>query len=230
MSQFTVACGTCSWAMMAPTWTAVTPSRHGGHIELVGLRKHVRRRRRPSTASTWTIEPGEFFSLLGPSGCGKTTTLRMIAGFEQPTAGQILLDGRDLVAIPPHRRPVNTVFQSYALFPHLEVEDNVAYGLRWRRDGRSTRPTGAGGSFEAIELVRLGGLERPPAGPAVGRPAAARRPRPGADPGAPRCCSSTSRSAPSTPGCARTSRSTSPRCSARSGSRSSTSPTTRRRR
>jgi spermidine/putrescine transport system ATP-binding protein len=73
---------------------------------------------------------GEFFSLLGPSGCGKTTTLRMIAGFEQPTEGEILLDGENMAYTPPHRRNVNTVFQSYALFPHMTVWDNVAFGLR----------------------------------------------------------------------------------------------------
>ena len=72
----------------------------------------------------------EFFSMLGPSGCGKTTTLWMIAGFEQPTSGQILLDGEDMAFTPPHKRNVNTVFQSYALFPHLSVQDNVAFGLR----------------------------------------------------------------------------------------------------
>src|SRR4029079_561073 len=76
------------------------------------------------------IPGGEFFSLLGPSGCGKTTTLRMIAGFEQPTSGQILLDGTDVAYTPPHRRNVNTVFQNYALFPHLNVYDNIAFGLR----------------------------------------------------------------------------------------------------
>ncbi len=73
---------------------------------------------------------GEFFSLLGPSGCGKTTTLRMIAGFEQPTSGEILLDGKNVALTPPHKRNVNTVFQGYALFPHLSVFDNVAFGLR----------------------------------------------------------------------------------------------------
>jgi len=73
---------------------------------------------------------GEFFSMLGPSGCGKTTTLRMIAGFEQPTEGEILLDGENMAYTPPHRRNVNTVFQSYALFPHMTVWDNVAFGLR----------------------------------------------------------------------------------------------------
>ena len=73
---------------------------------------------------------GEFFALLGPSGCGKTTLLRSIAGFEQPSAGRILLDGVDLAPVPPHRRPVNMMFQSYALFPHLTVEANVAFGLK----------------------------------------------------------------------------------------------------
>jgi spermidine/putrescine transport system ATP-binding protein len=75
------------------------------------------------------IRAGEFFTLLGPSGCGKTTLLRLIAGFEMPTAGQILLDGADISALPPHRRPVNTVFQSYALFPHLTVAQNIGFGL-----------------------------------------------------------------------------------------------------
>jgi putrescine transport system ATP-binding protein len=76
------------------------------------------------------IFPGEFFALLGPSGCGKTTLLRLLAGFESPEAGRVLLDGEDLASVPPHRRPVNMMFQSYALFPHLTVEDNVAFGLR----------------------------------------------------------------------------------------------------
>ena len=76
------------------------------------------------------IAAGEFFTLLGPSGCGKTTTLRMVAGFEQPTEGRILIDGVDVEGVPPFKRPTNTVFQSYALFPHLSVEDNVAFGLR----------------------------------------------------------------------------------------------------
>ena len=79
------------------------------------------------------IASGEFFSLLGASGCGKTTTLRMIAGFERPDEGRILLDGADMVGTPPHRRPVNTVFQAYALFPFLSVADNVAFGLKYQR-------------------------------------------------------------------------------------------------
>jgi len=76
---------------------------------------------------------GEFFTFLGPSGCGKTTTLRMIAGFERPSAGEIRIEGTDVAAAPPHRRPTNTVFQSYALFPHLSVRDNVAFGLKRKR-------------------------------------------------------------------------------------------------
>jgi spermidine/putrescine transport system ATP-binding protein len=104
-----------------------------------------------------SVEAGEFFSLLGPSGCGKTTTLRLIAGFERPTDGKILLDGADMAATPPHRRKVNTVFQSYALFPHLDVFDNVAFGLRRARvkkdeiRGRVTR---------VLEAVQLGGYEK----------------------------------------------------------------------
>ncbi len=84
-----------------------------------------------------TIEPGEFISLLGPSGCGKTTTLRMIAGFERPDAGDIRISGRSVLAAPPYRRDVNTVFQAYALFPHLSVAENVAYGLQQRRTPKS---------------------------------------------------------------------------------------------
>jgi spermidine/putrescine transport system ATP-binding protein len=79
------------------------------------------------------IRPGEFFTLLGPSGCGKTTTLRMVAGFEDPTAGRILIDGQDVAGLPSYKRPANTVFQSYALFPHLSVGDNVAFGLRRKK-------------------------------------------------------------------------------------------------
>ena len=76
------------------------------------------------------IAHGEFFSLLGASGCGKTTLLRMLAGFESPTSGEIYIDGQPMSEVPPHMRPVNMVFQSYAIFPHLNVHDNIAYGLR----------------------------------------------------------------------------------------------------
>ena len=87
-------------------------------------------------ALTLDIAPGEFFALLGPSGCGKTTLLRMLAGFEMPSEGRILLDGEDISAMPPHRRPVNMMFQSYALFPHLNVENNIAFGLRQEKIGK----------------------------------------------------------------------------------------------
>ena len=102
----------------------------GGSIELSGLTKRFGEIAVDNI--DLTVASGEFFSLLGPSGCGKTTTLRLIAGFEQPTSGKILLDGVDVSDVPPHRRNVNTVFQSYALFPFLSVFDNVAFGLRHR--------------------------------------------------------------------------------------------------
>ena len=100
------------------------------------------------------INRGEFYSFLGPSGCGKTTTLRMIAGFEQPTEGEILLDGRQIAGVPPFRRNVNTVFQHYALFPHMNVAQNVGYGLRQRKIPRAEEERRVA---EALELVRLGG-------------------------------------------------------------------------
>jgi len=103
------------------------------------------------------IEPGEFFSIIGPSGCGKTTTLRMIAGFEDPTTGRISVGGRDMTGVRPYRRPVNTVFQSYALFPHLDVFENVAFGLREAKVGRAEVRTRVD---EAVALVQLQGRER----------------------------------------------------------------------
>ncbi|MGS2590725.1 ABC transporter ATP-binding protein [Streptomyces hebeiensis] len=98
-----------------------------------------------------TVEQGSFFALLGASGCGKTTTLRMIAGLEEPTTGAVLLGGHDVTDLPAHKRPVNTVFQSYALFPHLDVHENVAFGLR-RRGIRSVRAKVG----EMLDLVQLG--------------------------------------------------------------------------
>ena len=103
------------------------------------------------------IGEGEFFSLLGPSGCGKTTTLRMVAGFEQPDAGRIVLQGDDVTAVPANRRAVNMVFQQYALFPHMSVRDNVAFGLKVKRVPRSEH---AGRIEEILKVVELEGLER----------------------------------------------------------------------
>lgn len=107
-----------------------------GRLSLVGLTKEFGNGPEKVVAVDAVdleIEPGEFITLLGPSGCGKTTTLRMIAGFEDPTAGEVVLDGRNMIDTPPNRRPMAMVFQSYALFPHLKVRDNVAYGLKLRR-------------------------------------------------------------------------------------------------
>ena len=102
------------------------------------------------------VSAGELFALLGPSGCGKTTLLRLIAGFETPDAGSVAIDGNDMTAVPPHRRPANMMFQSYALFPHMSVADNVAYGLR--RAGKSEADT-ARKVRDLLALVRLDGLE-----------------------------------------------------------------------
>jgi spermidine/putrescine transport system ATP-binding protein len=128
----------------------------GGEVQLVHLVKRF-----ADVAAVDGIDldmpPGEFFSLLGPSGCGKTTTLRLIAGFERPDEGQILLDGVDMAQTPPHKRNVNTVFQNYALFPHLNVFDNVAFGLRYKdvskQDARKR-------VLDSLALVRLEGLEK----------------------------------------------------------------------
>ena len=103
------------------------------------------------------VHQGEFLSLLGPSGCGKTTSLRMIAGFEQPDEGEILIGGVNAVGTPPYKRDVNTVFQQYALFPHMTILDNVAYGMKQQRVSKSDRYARA---REALELVRLTGREK----------------------------------------------------------------------
>ncbi|MBP1466427.1 ABC transporter ATP-binding protein [Candidatus Chloroploca sp. M-50] len=104
---------------------------------------------------TLQIHDGEFFSLLGPSGCGKTTTLRMIAGFEYPSGGELMIHGRPMATVPPHHRPVNTVFQSYALFPHMTVAQNVAFGLKMKRVPRAE----LGARVQAaLDMVRLAGF------------------------------------------------------------------------
>src|SRR5947209_11117786 len=103
------------------------------------------------------IGAGEFFALLGPSGCGKTTLLRMLAGFETPDEGRILLDGRDIAPVLPHERPVNMMFQNYALFPHLNVRDNIAFGLKRAGMARAATDTRVA---EMVALVKLGGMEK----------------------------------------------------------------------
>lgn len=104
-----------------------------------------------------TVEPGEFIALLGPSGCGKTTILRCIAGLAAPDEGEIIIDNRSILAVPAYRRDLGMVFQSYALFPHMTVADNVAFGLRMRKTGREEI---AGRVKRALDLVKMGGLEQ----------------------------------------------------------------------
>jgi spermidine/putrescine transport system ATP-binding protein len=125
---------------------------NGGSVEVVALHKSYDEV--PAVRGIdLSIAAGEFFSLLGPSGCGKTTTLRMIAGFETPTSGEIRIDGSDVSRVPANDRPINTVFQNYALFPFMSVEDNVAFGLRYQKVGKADAKRKVG---EALEMVRMG--------------------------------------------------------------------------
>jgi len=103
------------------------------------------------------IGEGKFFTLLGPSGCGKTTTLRMVGGFEEATAGDVLIDGANVAGLPPYKRPTNTVFQSYALFPHMSVRDNVAFGLRRQKVDRAEADRRVNQELERVGLVREAG-------------------------------------------------------------------------
>ncbi len=129
---------------------------HKAAVELLNLSKVFQDREGDTVYAVdnvnLTIYDGEFFSLLGPSGCGKTTTLRMIAGLELPTSGSVLLHGKEMAQEPPFRRPVNTVFQRYALFPHMSVRDNVAFGLRMRKIAKDEIESRVA---EVLRLVRL---------------------------------------------------------------------------
>ena len=174
----------------------------------------------PSHSSAFTavnaldldIPQGSFFALLGPSGCGKTTTLRMIAGLEEPTAGRILIGDKDITGTKAYQRNVNTVFQCYALFPHMDVLDNVAFGLERRGDKNATAK-----AEEALELVQLGaaGAARSPSSSRAASSSGSRLPGPSST--ARTCSCSTSRSARSTSSCAARCRSSSSGSSPRSG-------------
>jgi putrescine transport system ATP-binding protein len=148
------------------------------------------------------IAKGEIFALLGSSGCGKSTLLRMLAGFETPTSGRILLDGKDMAALPPYERPVNMMFQSYALFPHLTVEENIAFGLK--RDGMAGAKV-AERVDAMLKLVQLGKFAKRRISSRAASSSAWRWRA--AWPSSLRCCFSTSRSAHSTRSCARKRRS-----------------------
>ncbi len=130
--------------------------RGGGRVQLIDLAKNYGIHQAVRSIDL-DIREGEFFSLLGPSGCGKTTTLRMIAGFERPTAGQVLLDGKDVSDTPPNQRNVNTVFQSYALFSHLTVAENVAFGLRFTRASKEETRERVDRALSLVQMREFGG-------------------------------------------------------------------------
>ena len=130
-------------------------SRAGGRVQLVNLAKRYGAYEAVRGIDL-DVRPGEFFSLLGPSGCGKTTTLRMIAGFERPSEGRVLLDGKDVSDTPPNRRHVNTVFQSYALFSHLTVAENVAFGLRFTKMSRDEARARVGRALSLVQMREFG--------------------------------------------------------------------------
>ena len=173
-----------------------------------------------------TIGENEFFTLLGPSGCGKTTLLRLIAGFDHPTSGRIMLQGQDISHLPPYQRPVNTVFQSYALFPLITMAQNISFGMEMLGKPKAEVAETVGAMLRLVRMEELrdrrtdqisGGQQQ--------RVVLARALAP-----RPRFCCSTSRCRRSTTSCARTCRSSSRGCSTRPGSPSSSSPMTRRRR
>ena len=134
------------------SWAPWNDPNEKPHVQIVGVTKRFGDFVAVDDISL-DIFQREFFSLLGPSGCGKTTLLRMLAGFDNPSEGQILLEGEDMSGVPPYERPVNMMFQSYALFPHMNVESNIAFGLK--QDGMP-KPEIARRVAEVIEMVQLG--------------------------------------------------------------------------
>lgn len=145
---------------MTAATEAMTASATGGREAAAGsveLDRVVKRYGEATAVDgvTLSIEPGEFISLLGPSGCGKTTTLRMIAGFERPDAGDIRISGRSVLGAPPYRRDVNTVFQAYALFPHMSVAENVAYGLQQRRTPKAELRERVSQALDLVQMRRF---------------------------------------------------------------------------
>src|SRR5579871_2965992 len=140
-----------SWSKLLTTAPAPEASRATADVEVAGLRKAYGTVEAVAGVD-FEVAQGSFFTLLGPSGSGKTTTLRLIAGFEKPDSGTINLAGKDIAGLPPYQRDVNTVFQDYALFPHMTVAENVAYGLRVRKIGRKQR---AQMVAEVLATVRL---------------------------------------------------------------------------
>src|ERR1700694_4301772 len=138
-----------------PAVSQAQPAQAPAEVRLEGLRKTFGDVVAVAGVDLEVLE-GEFFSLLGPSGCGKTTCLRMIAGFEEPTAGRIVLHGRDVSGLPAYERDVNTVFQDYALFPHMSVRDNVEYGLLVKGIGRGERRRRVIEALGMMQLERFG--------------------------------------------------------------------------
>ena len=181
----------------------------------------------PSTMSRFDIAQNEFFALLGPSGCGKTTLLRMISGLETPTSGQIIIGGEDMALTPPNKRPTNMVFQSYAVFPHMTVEQNVAYGLKVTGvapDEIKRRVA------EGLEMVKLTASCGPQARPDVGRPAPARGPCPRAGEAPQGAAARRTAFGARCQAARRHADGTDPACRRRSASPSSSSPMTRTKR
>ncbi|MCA1307377.1 ABC transporter ATP-binding protein [Microbacterium esteraromaticum] len=138
----------------APAATAPDTGNTTGGVEIVGVTKRYGDSIAVDNLSL-SIQPGEFLSLLGPSGCGKTTTLRMIAGFEHPDSGDISISGRSVLGLPPYKREVNTVFQAYALFPHMSVAENVAYGLQQRGVPKAEQRRRVAEALDMVQLRRF---------------------------------------------------------------------------